>query len=157
MAGLYLISIGVVDIFAGEAFGPPRASALRSEELTKEAHVALSVIWAAVGVLVTAAGLILKRAPLRMAGLAVLGLATAKVFLFDLSSLDIAYRVITLIVLGVLLIASALAWTRLKPVPDQRAEVEAHASATGGLKQAPTSPPRHGRDAPPVSDPAVRP
>jgi uncharacterized membrane protein len=74
----------------------------------------------------------------------VLGLATAKVFLFDLSSLDIAYRVITLIVLGVFLIASALAWTRLKPVPDQRAEAEAQASATGGLKQAPTSPPRRG-------------
>lgn len=145
IAGLYLVSIGVVDIFAGEAFGPPRASALRSEELTKEAHVALSVVWAAVGVLVTAAGLILKRARLRMAGLAVLGLATAKVFLFDLSSLDIAYRVITLIVLGVLLIASALAWTRLKPMPDHRAEVEAHATTTGGLKQAPTSPPRHGQ------------
>jgi uncharacterized membrane protein len=80
-----------------------------------------------------------------MAGLAVLGLATAKVFLFDLSSLDIAYRVITLIVLGVLLIASALAWTRLKPVPNQRTDVEAQVSVTGGLKQAPTSPPRHGQ------------
>ena len=62
-----------------------------------------------------------------------------------LSSLDISYRVITLLVLGVLLIASALAWTRLKPVPDQRADAEAQVSVTGGLKQAPTSPPRHGQ------------
>ena len=77
--------------------------------------MALSITWAAVGVLVTAAGLLLKRAELRTAGLAVLALASAKVFVFDLASLDIAYRVITLIVLGVLLIASALAWTRLKP------------------------------------------
>ncbi len=80
--------------------------------------MALSITWAAVGVLVTAAGLLLKQAELRTAGLAVLALASVKVFVFDLSSLDIAYRVITLIVLGVLLIASALAWTRLKPEAD---------------------------------------
>jgi uncharacterized membrane protein len=83
--------------------------------LAKEAHVALSVLWSVVGVLVTGAGLVLRRAPLRAAGLAVLALATGKVFIIDLSSLDIAYRVITLIVLGVLLIASAWAWTRLRP------------------------------------------
>jgi uncharacterized membrane protein len=68
-----------------------------------------------VGVLLTGAGLILKRAALRAAGLAVLGLATMKVFIFDLASLDIAYRVVTLLVLGVLLIAIAWIWTRLKP------------------------------------------
>ena len=55
------------------------------------------------------------RANLRLAGLVVLGLATAKVFLVDLASLDVTYRVITLIVLGLLLVASAYAWTRLRP------------------------------------------
>ena len=48
-------------------------------------------------------------------GLLVLGLATVKVFLFDLSSLDVAYRVVTLIVLGLLLVISAYAWGRMKP------------------------------------------
>ena len=62
-----------------------------------------------------AAGLVLRQAELRLAGLAVLGLATVKVFLVDLSSLDVAYRVITLIVLGLLLIVSAYAWNRMKP------------------------------------------
>jgi len=115
LVGLYLLSVGVVDVFAGEAFGSPRSAPARVAELAKEAQVALSVLWTVVGVAVMAAGLVLKRSALRVAGLAVLALATAKVFMFDLAALDIAYRVITLMVLGVLLIASALAWTRLKP------------------------------------------
>ena len=60
-------------------------------------------------------GLVLRRASLRFAGLMVLTLATAKVFIIDLASLDVAYRVITLIVLGLLLVASAYAWTRMRP------------------------------------------
>jgi hypothetical protein len=115
VTGLYLISIGVVDIFAAEAFGPPQANLHRSGALAKEAHVALSILWSIVGLAVTAAGLVLKRSALRLAGLAVLGLATAKVFLFDLASLDIAYRVVTLLVLGVLLVAAAWVWMRLNP------------------------------------------
>ena len=144
IAGLYLISIGIVDVFAAEAFGPPRSSSLRLDELAKEAHVALSITWAAVGVLVTAAGLLLKQAELRTAGLAVLALASVKVFVFDLSSLDIAYRVITLIVLGVLLIASALAWTRLKPEADPGAPGDDSADSGEGLSAAPTRTARHG-------------
>ena len=79
--------------------------------------MALSVIWTVVGVIVIAIGLLLRRSALRIAGLAVLALATAKVFLVDLASLDVAYRVVTLLVLGVLLVVSAYAWTRMKPTP----------------------------------------
>jgi uncharacterized membrane protein len=112
---LYLLSVGTVDVFAGEAYGIRFTPGGRLDELIKEAQVALSILWTAVGVLVLGAGLLLRQAELRLAGLAVLGLATFKVFLVDLSSLDIAYRVITLIVLGLLLIASAYAWSRMKP------------------------------------------
>jgi uncharacterized membrane protein len=114
---LYLISVAVVDIFAAEVFGPPQATRLRADELAKEAHVALSVMWTLVGVALTGAGLVFKRLALRVAGLAVLALATAKVFIIDLASLDIAYRVVTLLVLGVLLIAIAWIWTHLRPPP----------------------------------------
>ncbi|MGD8487160.1 MAG: DUF2339 domain-containing protein [Chloroflexota bacterium] len=112
---LYLLSVGTVDVFAGEAYGLRVFDRGRLDELVKEAQVALSVLWTAVGVVVLGAGLILRQAELRIAGLAVLGLATVKVFLVDLSSLDVAYRVITLIVLGLLLIVSAYAWSRMKP------------------------------------------
>ena len=118
IALLYLLSVGIVDIFAADAHGLPWRAQDQLDQLAKEAHVALSVLWSVVGVMVTAAGLVLRRSALRIAGLAVLALATGKVFIIDLASLDIAYRVITLIVLGVLLIASAWAWTRLQPSTD---------------------------------------
>jgi uncharacterized membrane protein len=116
-SGLYLLSIGTVDVFAGEAEGLTYRSWARIEELGKEAHVALSVLWTAVGVVVLGLGLLLQRAELRVAGLVVLAMATVKVFLFDLSSLDLAYRVITLLFLGLLLIISAYAWSRMRPAP----------------------------------------
>ena len=68
--------------------------------------------WAVIGVVAFVAGLRLRIDDLRHAGLALLALAAAKVFLFDLSALDVAYRVISLIVLGLLLLASAWLWQR---------------------------------------------
>ena len=115
VAALYLLSVGVVDVFAAEAYGLDYSGLLRVDELAKEAQVALSVLWTVVGVVTLGVGLVLRNASLRFAGLIVLTLATAKVFLIDLASLDVAYRVITLIVLGALLVASAYAWTRMRP------------------------------------------
>jgi uncharacterized membrane protein len=51
----------------------------------------------------------------RIAGLALLGVAVAKVFLFDLAMLTSVYRVVSFIGLGLLLIGGALAWQRLRP------------------------------------------
>jgi hypothetical protein len=119
-SALYLLSIGTVDVFAGEAYGVAYGSWVRIDELAKEAHVALSVLWTAVGVVVLGLGLLRRRAELRVAGLVVLAMATVKVFLFDLSSLDVAYRVITLLFLGLLLVASAYAWSRMRPSPTSR-------------------------------------
>ena len=115
VVALYLLSVGVVDVFAIEAARLGDGDWSRVDELTKEAQVALSVLWTFIGVVVLGVGLVAGRANLRLAGLVVLGLATAKVFLVDLASLDVTYRVITLIVLGLLLVASAYAWTRLRP------------------------------------------
>jgi uncharacterized membrane protein len=52
----------------------------RVDELTREAQVTLSVLWAFVGAVVLGIGLVVGRAHLRLARLVVLGLATAKVF-----------------------------------------------------------------------------
>jgi uncharacterized membrane protein len=60
-------------------------------------------------------GLRRRAAELRLGGLGLLGIATIKVFLFDLAALEIAYRVISLIALGLLLLASAWIWQRLQP------------------------------------------
>jgi len=106
VTAVYLLSVGLVDVFQGQVGSRPL------EELQKAAQVGLSVLWSALGLLGFAGGLRLHRTPIRLSGLALLGLATAKVFLVDLASLDVAYRVLSLVALGVLLLVSALAYSR---------------------------------------------
>jgi uncharacterized membrane protein len=99
---VYLVSVGVVDVFARTVGGP-----IRTEELAKQAQVALSVTWTAIGALALGVGLYTRRAMLRHIGFGLLGLATAKVFVVDLAAMDVAYRALVLAGLGVLLLVSA--------------------------------------------------
>ena len=110
---VYLASVLVVDVVAMQAGG-----SVSTEELRLRGQVALSVLWAILGVIAFVGGLQRRFPELRQAGLALLGLATVKVFLFDLSALDVAYRVISLIALGLLLLASAGLWQRNQPRRD---------------------------------------
>jgi hypothetical protein len=106
--GLYLLSVGLVDTFQRQVGSRPL------EELQKEAQVGLSVLWSALGLIGFASGLRLHRAEVRLSGLGLLGLATAKVFLVDLAALDVAYRVLSLVALGVLLLVSSLVYARMQ-------------------------------------------
>jgi hypothetical protein len=117
---VYLASIAVVDVFAMQVGG-----SVSIEELRLRGQVALSVLWAILGVVAFVGGLQRRFPELRHAGLALLGLATLKVFLFDLSALDVAYRVISLIALGLLLLASAGLWQRNQPGRDTPTTAEA--------------------------------
>ncbi|MFV2063117.1 MAG: DUF2339 domain-containing protein [Chloroflexota bacterium] len=116
---LYLLSVNVVDLFSTQVYGLIRVPAARAADLAKEAQVALSVLWTVVGVVVIGAGLAFRNRALRIGGLAILAVASTKVLLVDLSSLDVAYRVITLLILGLVLLISAFAWTRMKPASAQ--------------------------------------
>jgi uncharacterized membrane protein len=88
----------------------------------QQGQVALSELWSLVGLAVLVAGLRTNIAPVRTAGLALLLVAVGKVFLFDLSTLTSVYRVASFIVLGLLLLAGAFAYQRLRPppLPDMR-------------------------------------
>jgi uncharacterized membrane protein len=110
VATLYVLSVAVVDVVGTQVGGP-----VTTDELRTQGQVALSVLSAVLGVIAFVAGLQLRIDDLRRGGLTLLALATVKVFLFDLSGLDVAYRVISLIVLGLLLLASAWIWQRLQP------------------------------------------
>ena len=116
---VYLLSVAVVDAIALQVGG-----AVSVEELRTQAQVAVSVLWAVLGLGTFVAGIRLRIDDLRRGGLALLALATAKVFLFDLSALDVAYRVISLFVLGLLLLASAWLWQRSQPRPTRPASGE---------------------------------
>ncbi|HEU5330587.1 MAG TPA: DUF2339 domain-containing protein, partial [Thermomicrobiales bacterium] len=107
---VYLLSVGVVDSFQSAVRpGADLAS------LQKQAQVALSILWAVLGGAAFVAGVARWIGPLRAGGLALLALATTKVFLFDLASLDATYKVPSFIGLGLLLLVSSYAYQRLKP------------------------------------------
>jgi uncharacterized membrane protein len=75
-------------------------------------QLALSAFWGVVGVTLVLTGLSRAQKPLRLAGLALLSLAIAKVFLFDLAKLDSLTRVGSFVALGVLLLGAAYAYQR---------------------------------------------
>jgi uncharacterized membrane protein len=76
----------------------------------------LSALWAAAGAGTLVAALLARRAALRRGALALLGVTTVKVFVIDLASLDSAYRAVSFVALGLLLLGAAFAWQKLRPV-----------------------------------------
>jgi uncharacterized membrane protein len=108
--GVYLLSIGTVDLFQAQLGGT-----IALEELQKQAQVALSVLWALLGVSGFVLGLARRISHARLSGLALLGIVTVKVFVVDLAALDVAYRVLSFVALGSLLLGAAYLSTRLQP------------------------------------------
>ena len=78
-------------------------------------HVMTSLAWAvyAVGLIIT--GIRGRYAPVRYLAMAVLGVTILKVFLLDLAELEQAYRVLSAIGLGVLLLIASFLYQRFKP------------------------------------------
>jgi len=96
---LYLASVEVVT-----AAGP-----------TLTGQTLLSVLWALAGVGALIRGLLIDDRQLRQAAFALLALTVAKVFLYDLASLESLYRVGSLVGLGLLLLCGAFAWQQVRP------------------------------------------
>lgn len=120
VALVYTLSVAVMDVVS------LRSGTVPLEELRFQGGVALSVLWTILGVIALVAGLRSRNDDLRRGGLVLLGLATLKVFLVDLANLDVAYRVISLVVLGLVLLAAAWLWQRSQPKPP------IHGSLPGG-------------------------
>jgi uncharacterized membrane protein len=119
---LYLASVELVTPFQPglERF------AIGELGVRQQGQALLSALWALTGFGVLVAGLLGDRPVLRRAALALLGVTAAKVFLYDLASLESIYRVASFIVLGLLLLGGAFAWQRVRPgaLPDLRAMPE---------------------------------
>jgi uncharacterized membrane protein len=103
VAATYLGSVLVVDV-AGAS----------PDSVQQHAQLALSAFWAALGFGGLVAGLVRDRRPLRLGGLALLGLAVAKVFVVDLAALASLWRVASFLLLGLLLLAGAFAYQRMR-------------------------------------------
>jgi len=107
---VYLLSVGLVDEVQGQVGG-----AIALEELEKRAQTGLSILWAVLGGTLLIVGIVRRVMPERLFALALLALATAKVFIIDLASLDAAYRVLSFVGLGILLLASSWAYQHWMP------------------------------------------
>ena len=111
---VYALSVAVVDEFQRYV-----GASSDIEGLRKQAQVALSILWAALGGGAFVVGIVTRMGLLRASGLALLGAATTKVFLYDLAALDATYRVPSFIGLGLLLLASSYAYQRLRPAQEE--------------------------------------
>lgn len=73
---------------------------------------AVSIAWAAEAVVVVVAGFVARKSDLRIAGLAVFALVLGRVFLVDLTQLDMAFRIVTFLVVGALLLLASFLFAR---------------------------------------------
>jgi len=87
-----------------------RGSASSDHSLAQ--HLAISILWTCYAAALIAAGLVRQSALLRWQALALLGVAVAKVFLYDLASLDRVYRILSFFILGSVLLAVSFLYTR---------------------------------------------
>jgi len=111
-AVVYIPSIVIVDTWTtGDRSDPGQT-----------AQLLLSAFWSLTGLAGIVYGLVRAQRAARLAGLALLGLAVAKVFIFDLSQLDSIYRVLSFLALGLLLLAGAFAYQRLQVTSEESGE-----------------------------------
>ena len=103
VGAVYLPSVGIVDLTSGGELAPGQTP-----------QVLLSAFWSAAGLAAVVYGLFRDDKRLRLGGLALLGLAAAKVVVYDLAELDEIYRVLSFIALGLLLLAGAFAYQRIR-------------------------------------------
>jgi uncharacterized membrane protein len=101
--GLYLASLLVVDL-----------AGAHPHDVTQTSQLSLSAFWAVLGFGALVGGLVRGVKPVRLAGLALLGLAVGKVFIVDLAALESIWRVASFLALGLLLLAGAFAYQRVR-------------------------------------------
>ena len=75
-------------------------------------HLSLTVFWAVYAIGVIGAGIAMRSARVRQAGIGLLALPVAKLFVYDIFLLERGYRVAAFVTLGVLLLGMGLVYQR---------------------------------------------
>ena len=75
-------------------------------------HLSLTVLWAVYAIAVIGAGIVIRSSRVRLAGMALMAIPVAKLFVFDVFLLEQGYRVAAFVTLGVLLLGMGLVYQR---------------------------------------------
>ncbi|HSS41686.1 MAG TPA: DUF2339 domain-containing protein [Solirubrobacterales bacterium] len=109
---VYLGSVAIIDVIGDNAGGEAR----------EIGQAWLSAFWTATGLGAIVWGMVRRSPKARLGGLALLGLAIAKVWTYDLSELEETARALSFVALGLLLLAGAFAYQRFLPEEDEGEE-----------------------------------
>jgi uncharacterized membrane protein len=102
---VYLGSVAIIDVIGDNAGGEAR----------EIGQSWLSAFWTATGLGAVVWGMVRRSWKARLGGLALLMVAIAKVWTYDLSELEETARALSFVALGLLLLAGAFAYQRFKP------------------------------------------
>jgi Predicted membrane protein (DUF2339) len=102
---VYLGSVTIIDVIGDNAGGEAR----------QIGQSWLSAFWTATGLGAVVWGMVRRSPKARLGGLALLMVAIAKVWTYDLSELEETARALSFVALGLLLLAGAFAYQRFKP------------------------------------------
>lgn len=109
---VYLGSVAIIDVVGDNAGGEAR----------EIGQAWLSAFWTATGLGAIVWGMVRRSPKARLGGLALLGLAIAKVWTYDLSELEETARALSFVALGLLLLAGAFAYQRFLPGEEEGEE-----------------------------------
>jgi uncharacterized membrane protein len=102
---VYLGSVSIIDVIGDNAGGEAR----------EIGQAWLSAFWAATGLAAVVWGMVRHSPKARLGGLALLAIAIAKVWTYDLSELEETARALSFVALGLLLLAGAFVYQRFLP------------------------------------------
>lgn len=106
---VYLGSVSIIDVIGDNAGGEAR----------EIGQAWLSAFWTATGLGAVVWGMVRRSWKARLGGLALLMIAIAKVWTYDLAELEELARALSFVALGLLLLAGAFAYQRFKPEEEE--------------------------------------
>jgi uncharacterized membrane protein len=111
--GIFAVAINIYALIALSAeFWDHFGKTNTSLDAALAQHLSLSILWTAYASGLLFLGVQRKSALLRWQSLVLYGLVVGKVFLYDLSFLERAYRILSFFVLGAVLLAVSFIYTR---------------------------------------------
>lgn len=111
-AGLILLIFGSMEI---SRYGSALAELTQNYYYYRNlSMIFISSFWTAYAVVLALTGFIARIPPLRFAAIALFGMTVCKVFLLDLSSLELVFRIISLVGLGLFMLAVSFLYQRYR-------------------------------------------